>query len=120
MAVLRGLMVAWEGGHRKVHVELDSEVVVRMLVEDPPASSPFIQLIRKCHALIKRDLWEVKITHCYREANKAADWLANHGVLINQSVVLLEAVPKDLHAVLLEDLSGVSWRRMVPSRLDEA
>ena len=120
MAVLRGLMVAWEGGHRKVHVELDSEVVVRMLVDDPPANSPFIQLIRKCHALIKRELWEIKITHYYREANKAANWLANHGVLIPQSVVLLEAVPKDLLAVLLEDLSGVSWPRMVPNRLGAA
>ena len=120
LAVLRGLVVAWEGDHRKVHVELDSEVVVRMLVEDPPASSPFIQIIRKCHAFIKRDGWEVKITHCYREANRAADWLANYGVLNHQSVALLEAVPKDLHAVLLEDLGGVSWPRMVPARAEES
>lgn len=31
IAVLRGLSMAWNGGHRKVHVEVDSEVVVHLL-----------------------------------------------------------------------------------------
>ena len=35
LAVLRGLSVAWNGGHRKVQVEVDSEVVVSLLTGDP-------------------------------------------------------------------------------------
>lgn len=62
----------------------------------------------------------MKISHCYREANKAADWLANHGVGLNQPLSLIEAVPKDLLAVLLEDTSGVAWPRMVPRSVVEA
>ena len=117
MAVLKGLVVAWEGGHRKVHVELDSEVVVRMLTDEPPSKSPFINLIRKCVAFIKRDQREVKVSHCYREANRATDWLANHSVTLQQPFLLMEAVPKDLHAVLFEDLSGVGWPRLIPGHM---
>ena len=36
------------------------------------------------------------------------------GVHAVEKVVMIEAIPKDLHAILLEDLSGVAWNRMVP------
>ena len=119
LAILRGLSVAWNGGHKKVNVEVDSETIVRMLDGDPPACSPYIHLIKKCRALLSRDEWEVRVTHCFREANRAADWLANYGVRLVEKFVMLEAVPKDLHAVLLEDLGGVAWPRMIPARLAE-
>ena len=80
MAVLRGLNVAWNGGHRKIVLSVDSEVVVRMLEGDPPTNSPYIHIIRKCIALIRNRDWVVQVEHCYREANRAADWLANYGV----------------------------------------
>lgn len=35
-AVLRGLAIAWNGGHKRVQLTVDSEVVVRLLVEDAP------------------------------------------------------------------------------------
>ena len=115
LGVMRGLAVAWNGGHRKVVVSIDSEVVVSLLKGDIPANSPFIHIIRKCHALINSREWVIKIEHCYREANKVADWLANYGVDMVEKFKFLEAVPVDLRAVLLEDLGGVAWPRMVPS-----
>lgn len=118
LAILRGLSVAWNGVHRKVHVEVDSETVVRMLDGDPPTRSTYIHLIRKCRALISREEWEVKVTHCFREANRTADWLANYGVGLIEKFVLLEAVSKDLHVVLLEDLFRVTRSRMVPEGED--
>lgn len=30
-------------------------------------------------------------------------------------MVMFEAMPKDLHAISLEDLSGVAWSRVVPA-----
>lgn len=80
LAVMRGLIVAWNGGHRRVVVSVDSEVVVRLLEGDPPTNSPYIHIIRKCNALIQNHEWMIKVEHCYREAKRAADWLANFGV----------------------------------------
>ena len=116
LAVMRGLIVAWNGGHKTVIVSVDSEVVVHLLEGDPPTNSPYIHIIRKCNALIRNREWEVKVEHCYREANRAADWLANFGVSLEVKFELIEAVPKDLRAVLLEDLGGVSWPRMAPAK----
>lgn len=85
-----------------------------MLAEDTQANSPYIHIVRKCKALISRTDWEVSIGHCYREANRAADCLANLGVQSEQKIIMIEAVPKDLHAILLEDISGVTRPRWVP------
>ena len=114
LAVLRGLAIAWNGGHRRVQLTVDSEVVVRLLLEAFPANSPYIHIIRKCKALICRPEWKVTVSHCYREANRAADWLANFGVSLDQRLLVLEAVPGDLQTVLLEDLRGLAHARMVP------
>lgn len=80
----------------------------------PLANSPYIHIIHKCIALINNREWVVKVEYCYREANRAADWLANYGVNLEEKFVLLAAVPVDLKAVLLEDLGGVAWPSMVP------
>lgn len=86
------MLVAWDGGHKKVQVSVDSEVVVRLLVEETQANSPYIHIIRKCKALIARVEWKVTIGHCYcfREANRATDWLSHH---IRSKVMVFEAVP---------------------------
>lgn len=55
------------------------------------------------------------VQHCYREANRAADWLANYGVGLVPKLVLMEAALVVLRAVLLEDLSEVGFLRRVPT-----
>lgn len=86
--VMKGLLIAWDGGHRKVQFSVDSEVVVRMLVEETPTKFPYIRTIRRCESLIARRGWEVKIGHCYREGNRAVDWLANYGVDSSEKLVM--------------------------------
>lgn len=39
LAVQRGMSLAWNSGHRRVQVMVDSEVVVRLLTEVCPATS---------------------------------------------------------------------------------
>lgn len=46
MGVLKGLIVAWEGGHKKVEVGLDSEIVVRMLIGDSYINSQYCHIVR--------------------------------------------------------------------------
>lgn len=104
LAVVRGLAIAWNGGHRKVKLKIDSQVVVHMLMDATPPYSPYIHLIRKCKAIITRQGWEVKVGHCFSEENKAADWLANHGVLSASRLKMIEAVPPELQQIIMDDL----------------
>lgn len=115
LAVLRGLTLAWNGGHKRVQLTVDSETVAKALVGDIAATSPYFHIITHCKSQIAKSEWEVTIHHCYREANRAADWLANYGVGLVPKMVILEAAPAGLRDVLLEDLSGVALARMVPA-----
>lgn len=65
--------------------------------------------------MVNKQDWEVVVSHCYREANRAADWLANYGVGLIPKLVIMEAAPVSLRTVLLEDVSGVVLLRRVPA-----
>ena len=54
MAVAKGLHMAWLGGHRRVILSIDSEIVRRWLMEDETSTSPYFHLIRRCLAYISR------------------------------------------------------------------
>lgn len=115
LAVMRGLATAWNGGHRSVRLTIDSLVVAQLLEGEISRTSPYFYIIRKCKELLQKPGWRVTIHHCYREANRAADWLANYGVGLNARMVLLSATPADLRDILLEDWSGVGLLRQVPA-----
>lgn len=68
----------------------------------------------KCFELIDRLEWVAQVIHVYREGNRAADWLANHGVIQNVTSQILTLVPCNLHTILMEDISGVAFLRLVP------
>lgn len=115
LAVLRGLAIAWNAGHIRVQLTVDSEVVAHTLIERANTSSPYYYIVNKCQEMISKPDWEIKIYHCYREANRAADWLANYGVGLARKMVLLQAASVGLHAILLEDLCGMTLARRVPA-----
>lgn len=115
LGVLRGLAIAWNSGFTKVQLNVDSEIVVNLLLDTKIPNSPAFHLIRRCKSLINREGWEVTVHHCYREANRAADWLANYGVGMEQNLLIFEAVPLDLRTILLEDFGGMTIARLVPA-----
>jgi len=53
------------------------------------------------------------ITHYYCEVNRAADVLANIGVGDLRSLVILSTPVDSLSSILLEDLLGVAWPRLI-------
>lgn len=65
--------------------------------------------------MVLKQEWEVVFNHCYREANRATDWLVNYGVGLVPKLVIMEAASLSLRDVLLEDLSGVELLRRVPT-----
>lgn len=36
------------------------------------------------------------------------NWVANYGVHSDKKLLMFQAIPKDLHTILLEDLSGAT------------
>lgn len=89
LGVLRGLAVAWDAGHKRVQLSVDSKVVGQLLVDTAIPNSPFFHIVRECRSILRRQGWEVTVQHCYREANRVADWLANFGVDMEQRFTVL-------------------------------
>lgn len=115
LAVLKGLALVWNLGNRRIVLEVDSLVVARALLGEDIPSSTYYHGIRRCKEMVNKQDWEVVVSHCYREANRAADWLANYGVGLIPKLVIMEAAPVSLRTVLLEDVSGVVLLRRVPA-----
>lgn len=52
--------------------------------------------------------------HVYRKGNRAADWLANQGVIQGVTSQIFTTVPISLHRILVEDIGGVAFPRLIP------
>ncbi|KAJ8447141.1 hypothetical protein Cgig2_022870 [Carnegiea gigantea] len=61
--------------------------------------------------LIAQSTWEIKVTHCYREANQVADRLVNLGIHKEVGVVYYDSPPKEAIDVVNADAVGVAWPR---------
>lgn len=53
LAIIHSLLIAWNAGHRKVQVNVDSKIVVQLLEDERPTSSPYIHIIKKCKRCCK-------------------------------------------------------------------
>lgn len=98
-----------------MQVDIDSKVVVRDLTGEVPRHNQFNHVVRRYKELMRREGGVVRISHCYREANRPADWLANHGVNLMEKCEIIRAVPKDLRATLLGDMGGLALPQLVPA-----
>lgn len=50
----------------------------------------YSNIIQRCKKTISSQDWEVEIFHCYKQSNRAADWLANQGVIQNNKLELIQ------------------------------
>ena len=67
--VLRGFKIAQEAQVQKLWLQTDSKVVVSMLTSSNDWHLEHSFLLHQCKQLIDWEGWEVKISHCFREAN---------------------------------------------------
>ena len=114
MALLKGLELARELKISKLQIQLDNLACVQMLQARDSGRNECTHLLRQCIQIIQCDDWEVQIRHVYREGNKAADWLANSGVVQLLPLSIFSSAPRGLSSILDEDLSGVATPRSVP------
>ncbi|CAI0473154.1 unnamed protein product [Linum tenue] len=71
-------------------------------------------LARQIQVLLNRD-WEVRISHVYREANFAADFLANRGHLVDFGTHRFNVCDPELGRWLLYDIMGIAHDRSIIS-----
>ncbi|CAN1320736.1 Putative ribonuclease H protein At1g65750 [Linum perenne] len=88
---LHGIRLAWLRGFRKVEVQIDSQAVVAILLKD----------------------WELKVKHIYREANQAADYLANKGHRLARGYHSVPLLDCNLVYYIRHDCMGISVPRLV-------
>lgn len=102
VALLRGLELARSLQIDKLLIQLDSLAGVQVIKSKNQGRNHV-----RCFELIDCPSWMVRITHVYREGNRAADWLANHGVTQHIGTHIFHSAPLKLHRILVEDASLV-------------
>ncbi|GAU10733.1 hypothetical protein TSUD_425170, partial [Trifolium subterraneum] len=110
--VMEGLELARRMKFQAVELHVDSFVVVQALTNDSigsPCGSAIIQKIRK----LLRLEWEVKVQHAYRETNKCADALASISCSMRAGSSYYNCCPAQLSSLLLADLMGITFTRLV-------
>ncbi|KAH9723430.1 putative leucine-rich repeat receptor-like serine/threonine-protein kinase [Citrus sinensis] len=108
----QGLNIAWQNGIRWLQVEVDSICILHLVTTPMITSNELSPLIKSIKDLISRS-WRITINHVYREANFAADFLANHGLSFPLGLHLFPNSPPGIIAYLQHDMYGVAYRRFV-------
>lgn len=78
-AVCDGLEITWKLRFSKVRLEVDSQIVVKLIKFEEVAYLRILNLLDKCHNLLSKD-WKVQVQHIYREQNMTADYLASEAL----------------------------------------
>lgn len=102
-------------GITKLLVCVDSRIVEGLLCSDLPRASPFYNVLKQCKLLIETNGWQVRFKHYYREANRAANWLANKAVVMEEKLSFISVPVEGLSSILLDDIAGVAFPRMIVS-----
>ncbi|CAN1796607.1 Putative ribonuclease H protein At1g65750, partial [Linum perenne] len=110
--VIEGIVLAWDCGIRKLRVQSDSATAVKLMSNPNQAMHQHAILIRRFQELKSRP-WEVTIEHIYREANFAADFLANSGHELELGTFVFSSPCNGLLEWLRYDLLGVCLPRQV-------
>ncbi|CAN1276616.1 Putative ribonuclease H protein At1g65750, partial [Linum perenne] len=111
-AILDGMVLAWERGIRKLRIQTESASAVQLLTDMRGLLHQHSSLVNLFQEFNSRP-WEVSIEHIFREANNAADFLANSGHQLDLGTTVFYLPCPTLLNWLRYDLLGVCLPRMV-------
>ena len=114
-AVHDGLQLTWNTGIRRVVLESDSKVVVKLIKNGSGGVDTHYNLIMQIKAMLGRE-WDVEILHVHREANYVADWLTNFGLgrdLLDRGSDVITEPPSGIYPLLYFDLIGSTIPREI-------
>ncbi|GMI94861.1 hypothetical protein HRI_003155400 [Hibiscus trionum] len=109
-AIWRGLHLALSLGIRTIWIESDSLSVVKTINgQQPggPSSGCYLSKIRKLLAHFDG----CRVTHTWREANKAADYVSRMDVGLKDVVFWPTDFPDMLHDIIKDDVQGKIYFR---------
>ncbi|CAN1820331.1 Putative ribonuclease H protein At1g65750, partial [Linum perenne] len=114
--VIEGMELAWSCGIKQLRVQSDSATAVTLLSNPQQCSHQHSNLIRWFQELKSRQ-WNVTIEHIYREANFAADYLANSGHELDLGTFVFSYPCNGLRKWLRYDMLGVCLPRQFNNML---
>ncbi|CAN1846117.1 Putative ribonuclease H protein At1g65750 [Linum perenne] len=111
--ILHGLEFSWSSGHRKVHLQTDSQSAVSLILADNHPLHQHASEVLAIRELLQRN-WQVEIHHVYREGNGAADFLANMGHCFDPGVHHVPTHNCNLGYFLRKDIMRIVELRTIP------
>ncbi|CAN1184835.1 Putative ribonuclease H protein At1g65750 [Linum perenne] len=106
-AALIGLMIAWETGHRRIKLQMDSTAAIALFNNSNGARHQHSLEVAQLQDLLGRE-WTVEVDHIYRDANQAADYLASIGFNHPLGTHEISISDCNLNYFVRLDLMGVS------------
>ncbi|CAN1275616.1 Putative ribonuclease H protein At1g65750 [Linum perenne] len=108
------MRMAWDLGVDKLHIQTDSSTAVSTLLSTVDQTHQHFLLLLEYQDLLSRP-WQVRITHVFREANQAADYMANRGHSFDFGTFFFDSPDPSLCNWLRYDQFGVALPRFVRS-----
>ncbi|CAN1762608.1 Putative ribonuclease H protein At1g65750, partial [Linum perenne] len=109
---IEGLRRAWEAGHRKVILRMDSTAAISLLSREEEFTHQHGMEAIQFQDLCQKD-WEVIVKHTYREGNHASNYLASIGYDYPIGSHTVSISDCNLGYFLRLDLLGIEEPRMV-------
>lgn len=106
-----GLKLAKDRRVDRIIIKADSSSALQFLDDAYDPLHPCAPVVFDLKALIDT-FTEVKWMHTFREANRCADVLADHGHHLSWGVVTFDQVPPFLSLACFDDLSGTLFERV--------
>ncbi|CAN1800039.1 Putative ribonuclease H protein At1g65750 [Linum perenne] len=111
-AIIEGMKMAWDLGVARLHVQTDSSTAVSALLSTAEPTHQHFLLLLEYQELISRP-WQIKLFHVFREANQAADYMANLGHSFDFGIHFFNTPDPLLCNWLRYDHIGVALPRLV-------
>ncbi|CAN1146862.1 hypothetical protein LINPERPRIM_LOCUS5387 [Linum perenne] len=108
-----GHMIAWDGGYKKVHLQLDSLEAVTTILGNQEEDSRHSRMLDTINEIRSRN-WEVIISHIFREGNRVADLLAHHRHTLEFGSHVNYTYSHEIGRVIWSDHVGTYFPRTIP------
>ena len=108
----QGLTLAWNAGIKRLLVEVDNLCVTQMISKQVVLPNAFYALVVVIWDLLSKN-WQIFITHIFREANSAVDFMTNMAHSILYGLHLFSSPPVSIYSIISQDMFGVTQPHLV-------